>query len=238
MRRIFGGWAALVAARFFLAPNLLAREQFEETARIAAWPDGDTAVLRDGRRIRLMGVDTPEMARQNQPGGYFAREARDFVRRLTKDASIRIVFCEDEEKPGRRLRDRYGRLLGEFFLPDGRSLNEQLLYAGMAFYFPHADIPARAGERLLAAQKLALKNRAGCWQGVLARPEAQAVHIGNRKSRRFFSRACLVQARVAKRNQVRFSDLEAAFAAGYAPARPCGIWPLESAMPPTQSEPH
>ncbi len=108
----------------------------------------------------------------------------------------------------------------------------------MAFYFPHADIPARAGERLLAAQKLALKNRAGCWQGVLARPEAQAVHIGNRKSRRFFSRACLVQARVAKRNQVRFSDLEAAFAAGYAPARPCGIWPLESAMPPTQSEPH
>ena len=97
MRRIFGGWAALVAALFFLAPNLLAREQFEETARIAAWPDGDTAVLRDGRRIRLMGVDTPEMARQNQPGGYFAREARDFVRRLTKDASIRIVFCEDEE---------------------------------------------------------------------------------------------------------------------------------------------
>ena len=45
MRRIFGGWAALVAALFFLAPNLLAREQFEETARIAAWPDGDTAVL-------------------------------------------------------------------------------------------------------------------------------------------------------------------------------------------------
>ena len=82
MRRIFGGWAALVAALFFLAPNLLAREQFEETARIAAWPDGDTAVLRDGRRIRLMGVDTPEMARQNQPGGPALDERRFHTHRF------------------------------------------------------------------------------------------------------------------------------------------------------------
>lgn len=237
MRRIFGGWAALLAALFFLAPNLPAREQFEETVRVSAWPDGDTAILRDGRRIRLIGVDAPETAKQNQPGGYFAREARDFVRRLTKGDSVRIVFYEDKEKPGKRLRDRYDRLLGEFFLPDGRSLNEQLLYAGMAFYYPHADIPARLGERLLAAQNAALKNRSGCWRSVLALPEAKAVHIGNRKSRRFFSRACLARTRVAKRNQVRFPDLEAAFAAGYAPVRSCGTWPLESAMTQTQSEP-
>lgn len=231
MRRIFSGWAVLVAALFFLVPALPARETLQETVRIAAWPDGDTAVLRDGRRIRLMGVDAPEMAKEGQPAGYFAREARDFARLLTKGVSVRILFLGDEEKPGKRLRDRYGRLLGDLFLPDGRSLNEQLLDAGMAFYVPHEDIPDPMRKRLLAAQNRALENRAGCWRAVLALPEARARYVGNQKSRRFFSKPCLARARVARHNQISFSNLEAAFAAGYAPARPCRIWPAESAIP-------
>lgn len=231
MRRVFSWWAVLVAALFILVSPLAARETLQETVRIASWPDGDTATLQDGRRIRLVGVDTPEMAKADQPAGYFAREARACARRLTKGVSVRILFLEDAEDPGKRLRDRYGRLLGEVLLPDGRSLNEHLLREGMGFYYPHEDIPHSMRERLLAAQNLALKNRAGCWRAVLTLPEATAAYVGNQKSKRFFSKSCLAQIRVARYNQISFPNLEAAFAAGYAPARPCGIWPAASALP-------
>ena len=60
---------------------------------------------------------------------------------------------------------------------------------------------------------------------VIPLPEAQEPYIGNRNSKRFFSKACLRTANISKKNQIRFSDLEEAFRSGYAPARPCGIWP-------------
>ena len=60
---------------------------------------------------------------------------------------------------------------------------------------------------------------------VIPLPGAQEPYIGNRNSKRFFSKACLRTANISKKNQIRFSDLEEAFRSGYAPARPCGIWP-------------
>ena len=110
-------------------------------------------------------------------------------------------------------------------LPDGRSLNEQLLQQGMASFYAHKNLPSQLVRRLTAAQKDALDKRAGCWGFILTRPQAQEPYIGNRNSKRFFSKACLRTANISKKNQIRFSDLEEAFRSGYAPARPCGIWP-------------
>jgi micrococcal nuclease len=78
--------------------------------------DGDT--LRCGReRVRLARVDSPEVA---EGGG---REAKEWLR--LKVTGHRVVCVVSG-------RERYGRLLGECFVGEGKSLSDQLLDAGMA----------------------------------------------------------------------------------------------------------
>ena len=43
-------------------------------------------------------------------------------------------------------RDRYGRRLAEVFLPDGRSLNQELIRAGLAWWFRKYSKELRLGE--------------------------------------------------------------------------------------------
>ncbi len=84
--------------------------------------DGDTLVLSDGRRVRLIGVDTPEVhasaklkrdaertrhdARAIQQLG---RRAEMFVKALIEGRSVRLEF--DQHNKSHRNKDRYGRTL-------------------------------------------------------------------------------------------------------------------------------
>ena len=43
-------------------------------------------------------------------------------------------------------RDRYGRRLAEVLLPDGRSLNQELIKAGLAWWFRKYSKDLRVGE--------------------------------------------------------------------------------------------
>lgn len=219
------------------------QEEQGESVRIASWSDGDTLRLADGRRLRLAGLDAPETEKPGQPAGHYATEALELARRLTSGVPVRILLVAggkveraQRSVAGRRAEpgaargdvashDRYGRLVAELFLPDGRSLNELLLREGMAFYYPHKGLPGELEKRFLKAQLEALDARKGAWRTVLHRPQARQAFTGNRRSHRFFSRDCLKGAKVNPENQVPFADLEAAFRAGYAPARQCGIWP-------------
>ena len=164
-----------------------------------------------GGRYGLGSKDTPPQ--------YYAREAARFTCERTRKQRVKVIPLSGAS------RDRYQRLVAEIILPDGRSLNEQLLQQGMASFYAHKNLPSQLVRRLTAAQKDALDKRAGCWGFILTRPQAQEPYIGNRNSKRFFSKACLRTANISKKNQIRFSDLEEAFRSGYAPARPCGIWP-------------
>jgi micrococcal nuclease len=79
-------------------------------------------------RVRLWGVDTPEMARRDppKPAEPFAQEATDLSRRLVEGQKVRLTL-EDH-----RLRGNYGRLLAFVELPDDTMLNEALILAGLA----------------------------------------------------------------------------------------------------------
>lgn len=210
--------AVLVAAFFvFQAPIAHANDPFSAT--VTQCTDGDTLVLDTGQRVRLAGVDTPEKGSKDIPPQYYAREAQRFTCERTQKQRVKVIPL-----PGAS-RDRYQRLVAEIILPDGRSLNEQLLRQGMAAFYAHKNLPGQLVSRLKKAQEKALDERAGCWAFVLTRPQSKESYIGNKNSKRFFSEACLRKAALSKKNQIRFSDLEDAFRAGYAPARPCGIWP-------------
>ena len=87
--------------------------------------DGDTLELTDGRRVRLIGINAPEIGRQGKPSEPFARAAEARLQALTQGALYLA--------PGKESRDRYGRTLGHLFDAAGHNLEAQLLAEGLGF---------------------------------------------------------------------------------------------------------
>ena len=76
--------------------------------------DGDTfhvAYLGRDERIRLIGVDTPEVPWYSGKGECYGVEAGLYARGRLGGRSVRLEFDQD-------LRDRYGRLLAYVYLGD------------------------------------------------------------------------------------------------------------------------
>lgn len=124
--------------------------------------DGDTIDLAvaDGEqrysRVRLWGVDAPELGPDGQPSQPWAEEATAMTDRLVAGQAV-VLDLEPH-----RLRDRFGRLLAYVKLSDGTVLNEQLLLSGLA----EADDrwPHRAMEHYELLQDAARKRRVGLWK--------------------------------------------------------------------------
>ncbi|MCS7315255.1 MAG: thermonuclease family protein [Bryobacterales bacterium] len=123
--------------------------------RVVRVLDGDTIeVLKDGRpaRVRLYGIDTPE---RGQPFGNAAR-------RFTGEQCFgRTVLLREYGA------DRYGRILAEVILPDGRVLNQELVRAGLAWWYREYAPEARELERL---EREARAARRGLWADPRAVP--------------------------------------------------------------------
>ncbi len=87
--------------------------------------DGDTLVLRNRQRLRLIGIDTPEMGRRGRAPEPYAREAKAALGALTAGKVVRI-------QDGRFTHDRYGRRLAHVFLANGDNVQALLLRRGLA----------------------------------------------------------------------------------------------------------
>lgn len=88
--------------------------------------DGDTLELSDGRRVRLLGINTPELGHDDRPSERFAEPARTFLETLAAPGT-RVKLRFDSERY-----DRYGRLLAHVFLRSGVNVQAELLTAGLA----------------------------------------------------------------------------------------------------------
>ena len=95
------------------------------TAFVQRAVDGDTVLLSSGERVRYIGIDTPELHHPRKPVEPYAREAKEFNRRLVEGKTVRLEF--DVQR-----RDKYGRLLAYVFLEDGTFVNAELLKQGYA----------------------------------------------------------------------------------------------------------
>jgi len=98
---------------------------FEYLAKIERVVDGDTVdiaidlgfSIHYKTRVRLAGIDTAE---KNTPLG---KKTKGYVKVALEGMTMRIQTT----KP-----DKYGRILGEIFLPDGTSFNKSLVDQGRA----------------------------------------------------------------------------------------------------------
>ncbi len=127
--------------------------------------DGDTLRLADGRSVRLLGINAPELARGPRAAEPFAQKAREQLQALIR-ASGGVIGVQ----AGIPARDRYGRMLATVYDRQGHSLESQLLAQGLAYrvaFTPASDLEGC----LEQAEGVARRARLGLWQ---ARPLAPA----------------------------------------------------------------
>lgn len=128
--------------------------------------DGDTVDVRIGdatRRVRYIGVDTPESVKPDTPVQCFAKQASAFNSRLVAGRRVRLQYGPDRH-------DRYGRLLAYVYLPGhSRSVNAELVAAGYGRVLAIAPNTAHL-RPYLRLERLARERHLGLWGSCDYRP--------------------------------------------------------------------
>lgn len=185
-------------------------------AKVVGVSDGDTlTVLTPEKRrvkVRLHGIDSPET------GQDFGTRAKQAASELAfgKQVTVREVD-----------RDRYGRTVAEVILPDGRSLNREMVRAGMAWryvkYAPNdRDLAGIEAEAKVA--KRGLWSQPGAvppwdWRHLKVAGDGQV--IGNRRSHLYHAPNCRGAVATSEKNRVLFKTAAEAEGAGYRKAGDC-----------------
>jgi micrococcal nuclease len=126
-----------------------------ESGIVASDYDGDTLTLGDGRRIRLLQIDTPELG----SGECYSRAARTELLRLVPVGS-RVVLEADARLD--RV-DRYGRLL-RYVRRDGLNVNLELVRLGAAAPYFYRGAQGRYADALARSAVGAKRAKRGLWK--------------------------------------------------------------------------
>ena len=172
--------------------------------------DGDTVVLADGRRIRYLGINAPEIQHGGKSSEPFGRVAMRFNRDLALHQKIRLEYDAERQ-------DAYGRDLAYLFLSNGIFVNAEIVRHGYAHCLPSA-LNKRYETLLLLAQREAMQQGRGIWQKMKKSFERL---VGNMNSKRFHRPGCQAARNMRKTNQLFFYGKWNAFWNGYAPCRQC-----------------
>ncbi|KAL7488857.1 hypothetical protein ACHAW6_014470 [Cyclotella cf. meneghiniana] len=144
--------------------------------------DGDTLTLENGNRVRLVGIDTPEL-KEKQP---FAVEAKEYTKKYCHGKDIWLTFDQEDESSNL---DHYGRLLAFVWVDLGGQhakgysnaqwlcINEGLVASGLAYaYSPSNTKKVHNYDKMLGLQKLARQHKCGQWK---AYQDAQVIVTTN-----------------------------------------------------------
>jgi micrococcal nuclease len=202
-----GRWLILSLLALLLSNASAVAGKWVTVARVA---DGDTVELADGRRVRYIGLNAPEINHEQNTAEPCGFEARNANVAMVGAGKIRLEF--DVERF-----DAYGRTLAYVYLSDQTLVNEKLLQQGLA-YCLYKMPNVKYADRLLQAQREAMQVRRGIWQDGR---DPDGRYVGNRNSRRLHRADCPEVKRIAPRNRVAFATRWDAFWAGYAPSAEC-----------------
>jgi micrococcal nuclease len=144
----------------------------QEADKVLQVVDGDTLKIAHQNRIekiRLIGIDTPE-SRVNPKAKKDAARNQEDVKKIISLGQEATRYVKSLVKPGdtiriefdRQIRDKYGRLLGYVYLPNGKMLNEEIVKAGYANLMTYPP-NVKYEERFLKAYQEARGNNRGLW---------------------------------------------------------------------------
>lgn len=162
-----GIWLATAHAEVFCpAPASVARVEVQRVV------DGDTLRLKDGRSVRMIGLNAPETGKRGRPDEPYAIAARQRLQVLVDASDGRVGLV-----PGRESKDRYGRTLAHLYAANGENLEAQLLAEGLGYQVgvaPNVDLVACQQ----AAENSARHARLGLWRQSPVQDVAQLKQSG------------------------------------------------------------
>ncbi len=126
------------------------------TAQVERVVDGDTLLLVGRERVRLIGVDAPEIVHRDRAGERGGQEAKAFADELATGRRVTLSF---DAEAG--FVDRYGRTLAYVTLPDGTLLNLEMIRAGWAEAY--RQLPYGKRSEFRRAEREARQRRLGLW---------------------------------------------------------------------------
>lgn len=148
--------SSLVAWRIATTRELRVLPPAGQPLAVVRVVDGDTLLLADGYRIRLLGVNTPETKHPDREAEPLGPEAFAFTQSLVNDRSVILEY--DRERL-----DNYRRVLAYVYLPDGRMLNRELIRSGMSPAVVTFPIRSDRSRIFREAEREAQRQGAGIW---------------------------------------------------------------------------
>ena len=149
---------ALVLALLIAAPSaaISTPSAPPQTTRIDHVADGDTFTLRNGERVRIIGIDAPEEYFGKHDCG--SKPAAALLIRLLPPGA-RVTLRRDTIQPNR---DRYNRLLRYVARAGIPDVGLKMIRSGWAGAYPYGDGNAREDAYARAARN-AKARRVGAW---------------------------------------------------------------------------
>jgi micrococcal nuclease len=126
--------------------------------------DGDTITVNyngKNERVRLIGIDSPELNVETNNPECFARESAAFAKDRMAGQRVGLVFDDSQGK-----RDRFDRLLAHIILPGGENYQQLALANGYANYFRY-NKPFLFDDAYKQAENLAKQKNRGLWKSCL-----------------------------------------------------------------------
>ena len=118
--------------------------------------DGDTFILEDNQRVRMIGIDAPETShrRYGKRGEPFGNEAKQYLKQLIEKKDVAL-------KGGEEPFDRFGRRLAYVYLADGTFVNQKMVEDGYAETF--RAFPFQYKKNFQELEQGARAERRGMW---------------------------------------------------------------------------
>lgn len=179
--------------------------------------DGDTLRLEQGEKVRLIGINTPEVEHRDKPGEPKGEEAKRYLQALIGGKKVRL----ETDTPKY---DKYQRKLAHVFTDQGEHLNLRMVEQGLATVNIHPPAMKYVAQ-LLSAQEHAERRKIGIWGDPFYHPKPvedistgrysgwrrfigrpQSFRTGRRYERLILNPK--VDVRIARKNLSIFPDLE------------------------------
>src|SRR4051812_7614829 len=81
----------LIALRFVPRPVAPLRDP-QQPHHVERVIDGDTLIMSGHQRVRLLGINTPELARHGKPAEPWSEAARDFLKAAVAEGEVSLGF--------------------------------------------------------------------------------------------------------------------------------------------------
>jgi micrococcal nuclease len=177
--------------------------------------DGNTIVLSNGEKVRLIGVDIPETKHSNRRLEDCIKEASAFTRKMVEGKTIKLAYDWQQ-------RDKYGSLLAYVYLTDGTFLNAEIIKQG--YGHAYTRFPFKYLDEFRQYEREAQEAKKGLWADEASPEERKLIkekYIGSKKSKVYHLPHCTLAQKLISAESSVFNTVKEAVDAGYVPCKIC-----------------